>query len=136
MEKNVKNVTISVKTGDALRPLEGTSKTISFSQLGEQIVNFDFEVLPASEFQTIEIVASGNGEKASYKIEIDIENPNPISQRNSQYTLNENSAGTYTFDTFGVAGTNAATIEFSTLPPMDFNRRMGYLIRYPQGCIR
>ena len=135
MEKKVKNATISIKTGDALKPLDGTSKSISFSQIGEQIVTFDFEILPATEFQTIEITASGNGEKASYKLEIDVENPNPVSQRNSQYTLSENGSETYTFDTYGVAGSNAAMVEFSTLPPMDFNKRMGYLIRYPHGCV-
>jgi uncharacterized protein YfaS (alpha-2-macroglobulin family) len=39
------------------------------------------------------------------------------------------------FDTFGETGTNMATIEVSTLPPMDFDRRMEYLIRYPHGCL-
>ncbi|TYA69393.1 hypothetical protein, partial [Seonamhaeicola marinus] len=37
--------------------------------------------------------------------------------------------------TFGVNGTNSATVEFSTLPPMDFSRRMQYLIQYPHGCV-
>ncbi len=135
MEKKVKSATISVKTGDALRPLNGTSKKITFSEPGEQIVNFEFEVLPATEFQTIVVTASGSGERASYEVEIDVENPNPVSQKNTQYTLNENESKTISFDTYGVAGTNTATLEFSTLPPMDFNKRMGYLIQYPHGCI-
>ncbi|WP_431138042.1 hypothetical protein, partial [Psychroserpens mesophilus] len=37
--------------------------------------------------------------------------------------------------TFGEPGTNYATVEFSTLPPMDFSKRMAYLIRYPYGCV-
>ncbi|MCW5520916.1 hypothetical protein J1N09_13790 [Aureitalea sp. L0-47] len=135
MEKKVKNATITVKTGDALKPLNGTSKQVSFPEIGEQIVNFEFEVLPASEFQTIEVTASGNGEKATYNVEIDVENPNPISQRARLYTLDPNQAQSINFDTYGVAGTNSAAIEFSTLPPMDFNKRMGYLIHYPHGCI-
>lgn len=135
MEKKVKSATITVKTGDALRPLNGASKTISFSEPGEQIVNFEFEVLPADSFQIIEVMASGNGEKASYKVEIDVENPNPISQKTTLYTLSENASETINFETFGVAGTNGATLEFSTLPPMDFERRLEYLIQYPHGCI-
>ncbi|HAT67526.1 MAG TPA: hypothetical protein DCS66_23505, partial [Flavobacteriaceae bacterium] len=135
MEKKVKSATITVKTGDALKPVNGISKTISFSEPGEQILNFEFEVLPADTFQTIEVLASGNGEKASYKVEIDVENPNPISQKTTLYTLSENTSETINFQTFGVAGTNGATLEFSTLPPMDFNRRLEYLIQYPHGCI-
>ena len=42
---------------------------------------------------------------------------------------------TVTFSTFGIAKTNSATIEFSTMPPMDFTRRLQYLIQYPHGCL-
>ncbi|MBX2828779.1 MAG: hypothetical protein KTR22_11485 [Flavobacteriaceae bacterium] len=135
MEKKVKNAQISVNVGDALKPVGATSKQISFSDIGEQIVNFDFEVLPATEFQTIEVKASGSGETASYKVEIDVENPNPISHKTTQEQIEANGSTTLSFETFGVAGTNGATIELSTLPPMDFDRRMEYLIHYPHGCI-
>jgi len=135
MDKKVKNVAVTVKTGDALKAIDGATKRISFSETGEQIINFEFEVLPATEFQTIEISAVGNGETASYKVEIDVENPNPISQKTTQYSLAANGAQDINFETFGVAGTNGATLEFSTLPPMDFGRRMEYLIQYPHGCI-
>jgi hypothetical protein len=135
MESKVKTADISIKTGPALKPVNGTSKRISFSEPGEQIVNFEFQVLPASEFQTIEITASGSGETASYKVEIDVENPNPISQKSTQYTVGENASKRINFETYGVPGSNGATLEFSTLPPMDFSRRMEYLIRYPHGCI-
>jgi len=135
MEKKIKSADIVVKTGDALKPVNGSSKRISFSEIGEQIVNFEFEVLPATEFQTIEVSASGHGETASYKVEIDVENPNPIAQKTTQYTLSENGSQTIDFDSYGVPGSNGATLEFSTLPPMDFGRRMEYLIRYPHGCI-
>ena len=135
MESKVKTATISVKTGDALKPKNGSTKTVTFSSPGEQIVNFEFEVLPTKEFQTIEVTASGNGEKASYKVEIDVENPNPISQKSTQYTIAENGSQNINFETFGVPGSNAAMLEFSTLPPMDFGKRMEYLIHYPYGCI-
>ena len=135
MEKKVKSATIKVTTGEALKPIGSSSKTIHFSEPGEQIVNFDFEVLPADQFQTIEVSASGNGESASYKVEIDVENPNPISQKSTLYTLAENASETINFETFGVPGTNEASLEFSTLPPMDFNSRLEYLIQYPHGCI-
>tara|TARA_R110002072_G_scaffold7503_2_gene40297 strand:+ start:11989 stop:17583 length:5595 start_codon:yes stop_codon:yes gene_type:complete len=135
MEPKVRNATIKLKVGDALKPINGTSKSVSFPSVGEQIVNFDFEVLPTDQFQTIEISAAGNGETASYNLEVDVENPNPISQKSTQYTLSENGTQQISFETFGVAGTNAATLEFSTLPPMDFSKRMEYLIRYPHGCV-
>lgn len=135
MEKKVKTATVSVQVGDALKPLNGVSKTITFDEPGEQIVNFDFEVLPSTAFQTIDVSVSGNGETAKYSVEIDVENPNPISQKTTQYTLTENGSETLNFSTFGVSGSNGATLEFSTVPPMNFGKRLEYLIRYPHGCI-
>ncbi|MGK0427251.1 MAG: hypothetical protein ACJAUR_001361 [Ulvibacter sp.] len=135
MDKKIKTAAITVKVDDGLKPLNGISKTIAFPEVGEQIVNFDFEVLSFSGIQTIEVIASGNGEKASYKVAIDVENPNPISQKTTQYTLSENGSQTIDFSTFGVEGTNGAMLEFSTLPPMDFGKRLEYLIQYPHGCI-
>lgn len=135
MENKVKNASITVKTGAALKPVNGSSKTVSFSSPGEQIVNFEFEVLPTNEIQTIEVIASGNGEKASYKVEIDVENPNPISRKSTNYTVEGNESETVNFETFGVPGSNTAMLEFSTLPPMDFGKRMEFLIHYPYGCL-
>ncbi len=89
MEKSIKSANVSVKVGDALKPLGSTSQRITFTEPGEQIVNFQFEVLPAASFQTIAVTAAGHGENASYQVEIDVENPNPISQRTTQYNLSE-----------------------------------------------
>jgi len=135
MESKIKKATVTVKTGASLKPVNGTSKTITFSEIGEKIINFEFEVLPTTKFQTIEVTVSGHGEKASYQVEIDVVNPNPISQKTTQYTIPENASKTINFRTFGVAGTNGALLEFSTLPPMNFGKRMEYLIQYPHGCV-
>lgn len=135
MENKIKNVAVSVKTGNGLRPVNGASKNISFTNTGEQIVNFEFEVLPTQNIQTIEVTASGNGEKASYEVEIDVENPNPISRKSTDYVLEANAKEEIVFETFGIPGSNQAIIEFSTLPRMDFTKRMQFLIHYPFGCL-
>jgi len=135
MEKKVKNVNVTIETGKALEPLNGTSKNIRFSSVGEQIVNFDFKVNPSTTFQTIKVQASGAGENASEELEIDIENPNPITTKSTLYTLTKNQSQAISFKAFGTSGTNSAFLEFSTLPPMDFSKRMEYLLQYPHGCV-
>jgi uncharacterized protein YfaS (alpha-2-macroglobulin family) len=135
MEKKVKNVKVSIDAGKALEPIGPTSKNITFNTVGEQIVNFDFKVNPTKSFQTIKVTASGNGERASHDTEIDVENPNPITTKSTLHTISENELETISFETFGTSGTNSAFVEFSTLPPMDFSKRMEYLLRYPHGCV-
>ncbi|WP_222981560.1 alpha-2-macroglobulin family protein [Flagellimonas meishanensis] len=135
MEPKVKNVKVSIDAGKALEPLGETSKSITFNTVGEQIVNFDFKVNPASAYQTIKVTATGGGERASSETEVDVENPNPITTKSTLYTIDANGSQTIPFEAFGTSGTNEAFIEFSTLPPMDFSKRMDYLLRYPHGCV-
>lgn len=135
MESKIKEAKITVKASNAFKPTNGTSKTIQFSSVGEQIVPFEFDMTGAGGIQTIQIIAEGHGERASYEVEIDVENPNPMTQKVTDYELNPSSGLTIDYDTFGVPSTNGSAIEFSTLPPMDFTKRMQYLIRYPHGCV-
>jgi uncharacterized protein YfaS (alpha-2-macroglobulin family) len=135
MENKVKNAKVHVKTSSGLKPLESTTKTVSFDGPGEKIVNFKFEALAGKGVQNIEVTASGNGESSRYETEIDVVNPNPVSRKSTLYTLSGNEAKEISFKTFGVAGSNGAELVFSTLPPMDFDNRLDFLIRYPHGCV-
>lgn len=135
MEPKIKNVKVSIAAGKALEPINGTTKNITFNGVGEQIVNFDFKVNPTSSYQTIKVTVAGAGESASNETEIDVENPNPVTTKNTLYTLPPNGSQSIALAPFGTGGTNEAFLEFSTLPPMDFSKRMDYLLRYPHGCV-
>ncbi len=135
MEKKVKNVTITIKKDKAYRIVGNASQKISFSQPDEKMVYFDLEVSDFEGIGNVVVEASGNGEKASYEVEIDVLNPNPLTTSAQDVVLEPNSNQTIDLATFGVSGSNTAQIEFSSLPPMDFNGRMQYLIKYPHGCV-
>ncbi|MFV0540238.1 MAG: alpha-2-macroglobulin family protein, partial [Aestuariibaculum sp.] len=135
MEPKVKNVNLSLKLSDGISVVGEQSQTLSFSRPDEKMAYFELDVSKAKGINTIEVVANGNGENSNYKVEIDVENTNPITSQSINHVLTENGSQTITFSTFGVSGSNTATIEFSTLPPMDFTRRLEYLIRYPHGCL-
>lgn len=135
MEEKVKNVNISLKLSDGVSVVGEKTKALTFARPDEQMVYFELDVSKAKGINKVEVVATGNGERSSYEVEIDIVNPNPVTTRFTDIVLEPNSTQEIQFDTFGVAGTNTAQAEFSTLPPMDFSRRIQYLIRYPHGCV-
>ena len=135
MENKVKNATISLKLDNKIKIIGAKTQQVSFSQPDEKMIYFELDVTDAKGISKIEVIAQGSGEKSSYEVELDVVNPNPISSRVSNTVINGKKAQTIDFATFGVSGTNAATIEFSTLPSMDFTRRLQYLIRYPHGCV-
>ena len=135
MEAGVKNVSVEIQT-NALLPVKGsTSRQISFSQPGDQVVNFDLEVANAIGKGTVKVVVSSGAERAAYDIEIDVRNPNqritgfvdavidPAKEWQTEYTPP------------GIPGTNTAMLEISSIPPVDFGRRLKYLIDYPHGCV-
>ena len=135
MENKVKNVTLSVNVSDGITVKGNKSQSLQFSKPDEKMVYFELDVTKAKGINTVEVVATGNGEKSTYKVEIDVENPNPFTSRVIDSELQASAKQTVEITTFGVPGTNSATVEFSTLPPMDFTKRMEYLIRYPHGCV-
>ena len=135
MEDKVKNVNIALKLSKGIRVKGSHSQSLSFAKPDEKMLYFELDVSQAKGINTIEVIATGNGEKATYKVEIDVVNPNPVTSKFIDLELQPNAVQLLPFETFGVAGSNLAEVEFSTLPAMDFNRRMQYLIQYPHGCV-
>ncbi len=134
MDKKVRNVAVKLKTNDVFKVVGTTTQNISFSNPDEKMVYFDIEVLK-NGMGTVIINASGNGQKASYNLEVDAVNPNLETTELIDVVLEPHSSKTINFTTFGVSGTNSAQLELSTLPSMDFNSRLNYLIQYPHGCV-
>ena len=135
MEKKVKNVTVKIKQDQAFTVDGAASRTVTFTQPDEKMVYFDLNIADFNGIGKVIVEASGNGEKASFEIPIDVVNPNPMASTVQDIVLDANGSQTIDLATFGIAGSNSAQVEFSTLPPMNFNGRMKYLIRYPHGCV-
>ncbi len=135
MDNKVKNVKLSLKLSDGITVKGEAIQNLQFEKPDEKMVYFNLDITKAKGINTIEVIATGNGEKSTYNVEIDVENPNPTTSRVIDNELAANANTQLNFETFGVSGTNSAVIEFSTLPPMDFSKRLDYLIRYPHGCV-
>ena len=135
MESKVKNVTLSLKLSDGISVVGLANQKLTFAKPDEKMAFFELDVSKAKGLNTVEVIATGNGEKSTYKVELDVTNPNPITSKYESGKLEANTSEILKFSTFGVSGTNTAIVEFSTLPPMDFSKRLEYLIRYPHGCV-
>ncbi len=135
MEKKVKNVTIRVKKDPSIKIIGNTTQQLSFTEPDEKMTYFELNVEDFNGIGKVIVEASGNGEKASYEVEIDVVNPNPLTNTIQDFVLEPNSTQDTLLETFGVVGSNTAQIELSTLPPMDFTGRLTYLIQYPHGCV-
>ena len=135
MEKQVKNVKVEIQTNSMFIPQDGTSKSISFKEIGDEVVSFKLKVNPTLGIGTVKIIATSGTEKATYDIEIDVRNPNPPVVNVLESVVEAGKTWNTPYTPPGMSGTNKGTIELSSIPPINLGERLKYLIEYPHGCI-
>ena len=134
-EKNIKNVTLQIKTNTAVRVVGSKSQIVKFTEPDEKMAYFNLEVGSATGLGKIQIIATSGKEKSVYDVEIDVTNPNPVTTTYTDIVINPNSSKAISWKLFGVTGSNNAKMEVSSVPTVDFSRRLDYLIQYPHGCV-
>jgi alpha-2-macroglobulin len=135
MEKNIKNVNIQIKTSNGLKVIGSTSQRLTFAQPDEKMAYFNLAVGSLTGIGKVQIVATSGSEKSVYYVEIDMTNPNPVTNTFTDVILEPNSSKTISWKTFGVSGSNKAKLEVSSMPTINLNGRLQFLIQYPHGCV-
>jgi hypothetical protein len=135
MESQVKNVNVQLKTNNGVRIIGNATQNVSFSSPDEKVVYFNLEVGSATGVGKIEVIATSGKEKSTYAVEVDITNPNPVTNDYVDMVIPANGSKTINWKTFGVVGSNKARLEVSSFPTINFNGRLSYLIQYPHGCV-
>lgn len=135
MEEKVKDVKVQVKTNSLLNVQGGSVRNIHFDRVGDQVVNFSIKVPQKIGKATVEVIATGAGEKSTYEIELDVRNPNLPVTDVTEAVVDPGQNWSSVVELPGMPGTNEAILEVSTIPPIDLEKRLKYLIRYPHGCI-
>ncbi|MEO5777656.1 MAG: MG2 domain-containing protein [Flavobacterium sp.] len=134
-EKQIKNVTLQIKANSAVKVIGSTTQKVTFTEPDEKMAYFNLEVGSITGIGKIDIIATSGKEKSTYSVEIDVTNPNLVTNAYSDIVIEPNSSKTITWKTFGVTGSNKAGVEVSSVPTVDFGRRLNYLIQYPHGCV-
>ena len=135
MEKYVKSVNVQLTTNSMFSIVGGAFKSMYFKQPGDDIVNFDLKVNSGIGIGTVKIIATSGAQTAVYDIEIDVRNPNPKVVNVVETIIKPGEIWNTAFTPPGMDGTNRGTIEVSSMPPINLEKRLKYLIEYPHGCI-
>ncbi|MEO6452944.1 MAG: hypothetical protein ABIN97_02665, partial [Ginsengibacter sp.] len=135
MENNIKNVTLTLQANPFLEIVGSSTQNISFTSPGEQMAYFDVRVKQNTGIGKVKLLASSGIEKAAYDIELDIRNPNPPVTSTSEMNLSPGQQWKTLAMPIGAASTSKASLEISSVPPLNLLKRLDYLIEYPHGCI-
>jgi uncharacterized protein YfaS (alpha-2-macroglobulin family) len=135
MDPSIKNVKVEIKTNDLLVNNGEKSKTVEFSEVGDQVVNFSLNVPEKTGKATVEVAVSSGKHTAKHNIELLVRTPNPEVDEFQLTALEKGQSWSMDYSPIGIYGTNSGSIEVSSVPPLDLDKRLKYLIRYPHGCI-
>ncbi|MBC7451854.1 MAG: hypothetical protein H7259_10230, partial [Cytophagales bacterium] len=135
MEPRIKNVSVQLEVTGLLTSTESTIQQITFSETGDKLVSFPLNVKGATGKATVRVTARSGKEVAVYETEIEIRNPNPPIFNVSETTLDAGKVWTQPCIPAGMTGSNHATLEVSSIPPLNLSKRLDYLIHYPYGCV-
>ena len=134
MDSRIKEVNVKVELNEFIK-LTQRSQKVTFSKVGDQMAYFDLEVARKIGVGKVKVTVEGHGEKATHEIEIDVRLPNPEIDQTFNDVIGVNQTWSKEYSPIGIGGTNSGAIELSTVPALNLEKRLGYLIRYPHGCL-
>lgn len=147
MNDSVKDVAVTVKTDDLVNVIGDEVKNISFSSQGEKLAFLKLKTANRTgktHLKFIATSANGNGDakgrkarqhKSEVDIYLDIRNANQETTRTVNKVIEPGKTWESKLEPFGLKGSNHALLELSSVPSLNLEKRLGYLIRYPHGCL-
>jgi alpha-2-macroglobulin len=135
MEKRIKDFTVEVVPNEFFQLLDGKTKSAVVKQPGEFDFAFKLKVASREGVGKIKVIARSGNEKSEYDIEINVRNPNSKMVKYFESVVEGGKIANINYSLIGIAGTNKATLEVSSIPPVDLSRRLAYLLEYPYGCV-
>jgi uncharacterized protein YfaS (alpha-2-macroglobulin family) len=134
-DESLRNVAVRLSTSGAFEPVGGFVATIPVDGAGDYTTTFEIKVDNPEAYGEIRVDASGGRHSSFHELTVPIERANPIVHRSDSLRIPAGSSESLVIPAVGIEGSNVIDLEISSIPPLDLSRRLGYLIRYPHGCI-
>jgi len=131
----LKEVTVSVETNGLFEIVGERTKTVAFAGPGDQIVTFALRTTGAIGSGEVLYRAAGGAEKVEDAIAVPVLASNPLITQTTRLEIGPGKSVTQAVVPFGLENTNTVTMEASSLPPLNLEKRLDYLIQYPHGCL-
>ena len=135
MEKQVKNVTVSLQASGGGVQIEGShQQSLTFNRPGAQLVFFTLKTGNKTGKATIKLTASGGGQQTKETIEIEVRNPNPIVTLRSSEWIETGQNKELSYQLGSLSANNQIKLEVSRIPSVDISRRFDFLYNYQHHC--
>ncbi len=134
MDKKVKDVRVSVETNGLLKPVDESSKSVTFDKEGDQIVYFKLKAGADIGAEQVRIKTTGGGETVTETIDIGIRNPNPPIVIGETDIIDAGQSAVLELNPGIVNPNDWAKLEVSRFPTINLNKNLSFLADYPHSC--
>ena len=139
MNDAIKNVSVSVETDDLVSVVGENTQHLSFDAMGDKIAFIRIKTANKTGKTHLKFIATSNdgGKKNESVVDVylAIRQANPETTRTLSKVINPGETWQNELKPFGIAGSNHALLEISSVPSLNLEKRLRYLVRYPHGCL-
>jgi uncharacterized protein YfaS (alpha-2-macroglobulin family) len=134
-EASIKDVKLEVQTDARFAPVGAPSANLTFTRPEEKLGFLTLKSGSLLGKGKIRVVATSGKFKAVSDVWLEVRAPNTATSRFERAHIAPGDSWKGILPTFGLAGTQVATLEVSALPPVNLDGRLDYLVHYPYGCL-
>jgi uncharacterized protein YfaS (alpha-2-macroglobulin family) len=131
----LKTVEVSLETNDLLQITGQNSQVVTFAEPGDQIVSFALRTADAVGQAEVRFKISSGSERVEDAISVPVLGTNPPMTQTTRLEVKPGDTVRQDVVPFGLENTNTVTVEASSLPPLNLEKRLDFLILYPYGCL-
>lgn len=134
-DPSLKDVDVRARAESGLT-LVGAAKTrIHFERPGDALALFELKAEPRLGMAHIELEATSGAARSEATIDLPIRAANPPTKQQLRGVIEPGKSLRQELRPHGMPGSNVVALEVSSVPPLDLERRLDYLIQYPHGCL-
>ena len=131
----MKSVEVALETNSLFEVVGERVKTVPFAQPGDDIVSFALKTANTVGQGEVRFRVAAGGERVEDTISVPVLGSNPSVTQTTRLEVKPGQTVREAVTPFGMDGTNTVTVEASPLPPLNLEKRVDFLVRYPHGCL-
>ena len=135
MDPSIQDVTLTIEVDDHFEVIGANTTSLAFETPEEKLGFFSLKAGRRLGTGTVRVTATSGRHYASATVSLEVRSANPATTRVIRTTIDPGASWDTTIAPHGMPGTNHVSLEVSVVPPLDLERRVDFLIRYPHGCV-
>ena len=144
MNDKIKQVSITAQTDDLVSVVGDKTQTLRFDAMGDKIAFMRLKTANKTGKTHLKFIATSNDSSGSginkqnesvVDVYLNIRQANQETTRTQMKVINPGETWQNPLKPFGIEGSNHALLEISSVPSLNLEKRLRYLVQYPHGCL-